>query len=91
MTNGTGPLQIGLLLRTGEQSRPTGRVVGWSEIREMSVMAEAVGFDTIWMADHLIMRNAGSVVMPPVVLVRPARARACGRACRRWRHDANRR
>ena len=31
----------------------------------MSVMAEAVGFDTIWMADHLIMRNAGSVVMPP--------------------------
>ena len=59
MTNGTGGLQLGLLLRTGEQSKPAGRVVGWSEIREMSVMAEAVGFDTIWMADHLIFRNAG--------------------------------
>jgi alkanesulfonate monooxygenase SsuD/methylene tetrahydromethanopterin reductase-like flavin-dependent oxidoreductase (luciferase family) len=31
----------------------------------MVVMAEAVGFDTIWMADHFIMRNAGSVVMEP--------------------------
>jgi len=65
MTNGTGKLQLGLLLRTGEQSRPDGRVVGWSEIREMSVMAEAVGFDTIWVADHLIFRNAGAVVMEP--------------------------
>jgi alkanesulfonate monooxygenase SsuD/methylene tetrahydromethanopterin reductase-like flavin-dependent oxidoreductase (luciferase family) len=65
MTNGTGRLQLGLLLRTGEQSKPAGRVVGWSELREMSVMAEAVGFDTIWMADHLIFRNAGSVVMEP--------------------------
>jgi alkanesulfonate monooxygenase SsuD/methylene tetrahydromethanopterin reductase-like flavin-dependent oxidoreductase (luciferase family) len=65
MTNGTGGLQLGLLLRTGEQSKPAGRVVGWSEIREMSVMAEAVGFDTIWVADHLIFRNAGAVVMEP--------------------------
>ena len=30
-------------------------------------MAEAVGFDTIWVADHLIFRNAGSVVMEPGV------------------------
>jgi alkanesulfonate monooxygenase SsuD/methylene tetrahydromethanopterin reductase-like flavin-dependent oxidoreductase (luciferase family) len=65
MANGTGRLQLGLLLRTGEQSKPAGRAIHWNEIREMSVMAEAVGFDTIWMADHLIMRNAGSVVMPP--------------------------
>ena len=65
MRNGTGGLQLGLLLRTGEQARPAGRVIGWGEIKEMSVMAEAVGFDTIWMADHLIMRNAGSVVMEP--------------------------
>jgi len=65
MTDKTGGLQLGLLLRTGEQSKPAGRVVGWSEIREMSVMAEAVGFDTIWVADHLIFRNAGAVVMEP--------------------------
>ena len=65
MAQGTSPLQLGLLLRTGEQSKPAGRVIGWGEIREMSVMAEAVGFDTIWVADHLIFRNAGIVVMPP--------------------------
>lgn len=65
MANGTKPLQLGLLLRTGEQSKPAGRVVGWPELREMSVMAENVGFDTIWVADHLIFRNAGNVVMAP--------------------------
>ena len=65
MTSGTGRLQLGLLLRTGEQSQPAGRVVGWGEIREMSEMAEAVGFDTIWVADHVIFRTAGSVVMEP--------------------------
>ena len=65
MTNGTGRLQLGLLLRTGEQTKPAGRVIGWSEIKKLSVLAEAVGFDTIWMADHLIFRNAGSVVMEP--------------------------
>ena len=54
MTTGTGRLQLGLLLRTGEQSKPAGRVIGWSELREMTLMAEAVGFDTIWVADHLI-------------------------------------
>jgi alkanesulfonate monooxygenase SsuD/methylene tetrahydromethanopterin reductase-like flavin-dependent oxidoreductase (luciferase family) len=64
-TNGAGRLQLGLLLRTGEQSKPAGRVIGWRELREMSRMAEAVGFDTIWVADHLIFRNAGSVVMEP--------------------------
>lgn len=63
--NRTSPLQLGLLLRTGEQSKPAGRSVGWPELREMSVMAENVGFDTIWVADHLIFRNAGNVVMEP--------------------------
>ncbi|MCC7372815.1 MAG: LLM class flavin-dependent oxidoreductase [Chloroflexi bacterium] len=74
MANGTQPLQLGLLLRTGEQAKPAGRVVGWPELREMSVLAEAVGFDTIWVADHLIMRNAGSVVMPPGVSRGPLEA-----------------
>jgi alkanesulfonate monooxygenase SsuD/methylene tetrahydromethanopterin reductase-like flavin-dependent oxidoreductase (luciferase family) len=67
MTDGTRKLRLGLLLRTGEQSKPAGRVIGWAEIQEMSKMAEAVGFDTIWVADHLIFRNAGSVVMEPGV------------------------
>jgi probable F420-dependent oxidoreductase len=61
----TEPLQLGVLLRTGEQAKPAGRVIGWGELREMSQMAEGVGFDTIWVADHLIFRNAGSAVMEP--------------------------
>ena len=63
MSNGTSKLQLGLLLRTGNQARPAGREIHWGEIKEMSVMAEADGFDTIWMADQLILRNAGSVAM----------------------------
>src|SRR4051794_18840822 len=74
MTSGTKRLQIGLLLKTGEQTRPAGRVIGWSEVREMSEMAEAVGFDTIWVADHVIFRNAGSVVVGPGVPRRPREA-----------------
>jgi alkanesulfonate monooxygenase SsuD/methylene tetrahydromethanopterin reductase-like flavin-dependent oxidoreductase (luciferase family) len=74
MTGRAGKLQLGLLLRTGEQSKPAGRVIGWAEIREMSEMAEAVGFDTIWVADHLIFRNAGSVVMEPGVARGPYEA-----------------
>ncbi|MFN8524250.1 MAG: LLM class flavin-dependent oxidoreductase [Chloroflexota bacterium] len=64
------PLEIGLLLRQGEQrGADLGRVVGWSELRDCAQAAEGVGFDTIWVADHTLMRNAGSVVLPEDVTV----------------------
>jgi alkanesulfonate monooxygenase SsuD/methylene tetrahydromethanopterin reductase-like flavin-dependent oxidoreductase (luciferase family) len=33
------------------------RVVGWPEYREMAVTAEAVGFDSLWVGDHLLYRD----------------------------------
>ncbi|MCC6175606.1 MAG: LLM class flavin-dependent oxidoreductase [Chloroflexi bacterium] len=64
MANDTGQFQLGLMLRAGEMAEPAGRVVGWSELRDMAQAAEGVGFDTLWMPDHLIYRNSGTVVMP---------------------------
>ena len=63
MTTGTGDSSLGCC--SGPASNETAGVIGWSELREMTLMAEAVGFDTIWVADHLIYRDAGSVVMEP--------------------------
>jgi probable F420-dependent oxidoreductase len=67
MPNGTGAtdtLELGVLLRQGEMRDPSNRTIGWGELRDMVQAAEGVGFDTLWIADHLIFRNAGSVVMP---------------------------
>ncbi len=33
------------------------RVVHWSELREMCVGAEAAGFDSVWVGDHLLYRG----------------------------------
>jgi probable F420-dependent oxidoreductase len=42
------PLKVGIFLPV---DRP------WSEIRQMAEAAEAVGFDSIWVMDHLLFRN----------------------------------
>lgn len=44
------PLKIGIHLPEIEY------VARWSELREMAVTAEQLGFDSIWMPDHLLMR-----------------------------------
>src|SRR4051812_45453458 len=53
-------LQLGLLLRQGELHRPgeDARRVGWAELRDMATLAEDVGFDTLWVGDHLLLRDA---------------------------------
>lgn len=43
-----GAMDIGLQLPEIE------RVVGWPEYRAMAVLAEEVGFDSIWLGDHLL-------------------------------------
>ncbi|MDP8921396.1 MAG: LLM class flavin-dependent oxidoreductase [Chloroflexota bacterium] len=63
MANGTGRLELGVLLRQGELRDGSNRVIGWGELRDMAQAAEGVGIDTLWIADHLLFRNAGSVVM----------------------------
>ena len=47
----TRPLQVGIQLPEVE------RVVAWPEYREMAVTAEAAGFDSLWVGDHLLYRD----------------------------------
>ena len=46
------PLRVGLQLPEVE------REVRWPEVREMALLAEAVGFDSLWLGDHLLYRDA---------------------------------
>lgn len=45
------PLLVGVQLPEIE------REVGWPELRQMAVTAEAVGFDSVWVGDHLLYRT----------------------------------
>lgn len=46
------PVRVGLHLPENE------RVVPWAEIADISRLAEDVGFDSLWVPDHLIYRDA---------------------------------
>ena len=46
-------------LRVGVQLPEVERVVGWREYLAMARAAEAVGFDSIWLGDHLLYRDDG--------------------------------
>jgi probable F420-dependent oxidoreductase len=48
-------MKIGTFARTGERNMDGNRV-GFREIREWAVAAEAVGFDSFWLPDHFIFR-----------------------------------
>jgi alkanesulfonate monooxygenase SsuD/methylene tetrahydromethanopterin reductase-like flavin-dependent oxidoreductase (luciferase family) len=48
-------LEIGLVLPMGE-SFVDGSTARWVEIRDLAVRAEALGFDTVWIADELLWR-----------------------------------
>lgn len=47
------PLKVGLMLPTLE-GWMAGRMARWSDLRTMAQLAEAVGFDSLWVADHLV-------------------------------------
>lgn len=47
------PLQVGVQLPEVE------REVRWPELRDIARTAEAVGFDGLWLGDHLLYRRAG--------------------------------
>ena len=48
------PLKVGLLLPTEELEK--GSAMRWSELKAMAQHAEAVGFDSLWLPDHLLFR-----------------------------------
>lgn len=51
-------------LKVGVQLPEVERYVTWPEVREMSVTAEAVGFDSLWVGDHLLYRSEGETTGP---------------------------
>ena len=53
------PLKVGIQLPEVE------RAVGWPEIAAMATLAEDVGFDSLWVGDHLLYRNAGEPARGP--------------------------
>jgi alkanesulfonate monooxygenase SsuD/methylene tetrahydromethanopterin reductase-like flavin-dependent oxidoreductase (luciferase family) len=48
-------MQIGVILDLNEDSLD-GRTPTFRDLREMAMVAEQVGFDSLWLADHLIYR-----------------------------------
>src|SRR5687767_11826480 len=51
-------------LKVGVQLPEVERVVRWPELREMARMAEDVGFDSLWVGDHLIYKRPTGNVGP---------------------------
>jgi probable F420-dependent oxidoreductase len=51
-----GPLRVGIQLPEVE------REVRWPELRDLARAAEEVGFDSVWVGDHLLFRDPG---LPP--------------------------
>ncbi len=52
------PLRVGLELPVAER-RARDDVPSWRDIRSMAIRAEDVGFDSIWVEDHLLLRPEG--------------------------------
>ena len=57
--NPSRPLGVGIQLPEVE------RVVRWPEIKAMAVLAEQVGFDSLWLGNHLLYRQASGEVLGP--------------------------
>jgi probable F420-dependent oxidoreductase len=50
------PRRAGRLLGVGVQLPEVEREVRWPELRDMARVAEDVGFDSVWLGDHLLYR-----------------------------------
>jgi len=57
-TNGKRPLKVGIMLPESEREM-AGDTAGWSDFLEMARTIEDVGFDSLWFADHLLMKLSG--------------------------------
>jgi alkanesulfonate monooxygenase SsuD/methylene tetrahydromethanopterin reductase-like flavin-dependent oxidoreductase (luciferase family) len=47
-------------LKVGVQLPEVERVVRWTELREMALLAEGIGLDSVWVGDHLLYRDDGN-------------------------------
>jgi alkanesulfonate monooxygenase SsuD/methylene tetrahydromethanopterin reductase-like flavin-dependent oxidoreductase (luciferase family) len=56
------PLKLGIILDTFEEDEADGHATGakrWPEMRTFAQRAEALGFDSLWVPDHLLWREEG--------------------------------
>jgi alkanesulfonate monooxygenase SsuD/methylene tetrahydromethanopterin reductase-like flavin-dependent oxidoreductase (luciferase family) len=56
----SGQMKVGIQLPEVE------REVTWREVRELAITAEEVGFDSIWVGDHLLFRDPVTGVRGPM-------------------------
>jgi alkanesulfonate monooxygenase SsuD/methylene tetrahydromethanopterin reductase-like flavin-dependent oxidoreductase (luciferase family) len=49
-------MKLGLIPSIGEGGMGSGKTVRFSELKDIAQMAEAMGFDSLWLDDHLIFR-----------------------------------
>lgn len=61
----TIPRRPGRPLGVGVQLPEVERVVRWTEVRDIARAAEAVGFDSVWVGDHLLYRYADGSTRGP--------------------------
>ena len=53
-------MKLGLMLQVGTGGLAEGRTPRWSDIREMAQVAEGIGFDVLFVPDHLLYRKSPS-------------------------------
>src|ERR1044072_4383664 len=54
---GARPIKVGLVLPTVDGTIPDG-MPRWSDLKNLAQRAEAVGFDSLWVPDHLLFQDA---------------------------------
>jgi alkanesulfonate monooxygenase SsuD/methylene tetrahydromethanopterin reductase-like flavin-dependent oxidoreductase (luciferase family) len=52
------PFKVGVFIPQVEEPW-SGRTIGWEQIRAIATTAEDVGFDSVWLPDHLLYRFPG--------------------------------
>jgi len=51
-------MKLGLMLQVGEGALEAGATARWPDLREMATVAEDVGFNTLFVPDHLLFRRS---------------------------------
>jgi len=60
----TRPLKVGIVISAMNGGMKDG-ALGWRDLQDMATRAEAIGFDSFWIPDHLIFKTPGSAPHGP--------------------------
>lgn len=59
-------MKLGLMLQIGQGAFGNGETARWSDLREMGLLAESIGFDVLFVPDHLLFRRSSPDSQVPV-------------------------